>query len=165
MGLRAWWARQHIKSAARLLERGVLNQFQYGYLVIKYGYQAMGKPLKTGTEVEYFHFTVGLSEALAEGIPPERQDAHWAPFGPFPEATMSVMMRSSPDMPARIMWSGATENAYRAAALQLRLYHRVAQRMQEWWLEQRQTWPVWSTLFVSLASALVGWVIGHFTGK
>lgn len=165
MGLRSWWAQQQLKTAARLLERGILNRSQYGYLAIKYGYQIIGEPLRAGTEVEYFHFTVALSHALAEGIPPERQDHHWEPFGPFPEASISLMMAKSVDLPSVLTWSGSAESASKAAALQLRLYHRVALRIQEWWIEQKSTWPVWSAVLLSFLSGVAGWVIRGLTGK
>ena len=157
MSLQVWSAKRQLRTAARLLERKVINEFQYSYLAIKLGYQMMGRALEDGAKVDYYSLGAQMMVHLANNTTEKSIRESLAVYGPYNAATVTVKADRE-----GFFWSSNAENAARAAELQLRIWNRIAFRIQDWWLEQKRIFPIWSTIVVALVSILVGAVIGHF---
>lgn len=157
MTMRAWLARQQLRAAAKLLDKKILNEFQYSFLAIKLGYQMMGRPLGDGDKVDYYSLGAQMMTFLASDSTEASIRRSFEVYGPYNAATVTV--KADRD---GFSWSSSAESAARTAQLQLRVWNRAAFRVQEWWLEQTRIFPTWSAILAALALLVVGAVIGHF---
>ena len=116
-----WFIRGKLKRAAKLHRKGILNDYQYAYLAIKFGHQLLGRPLNPGTEIDYWRFEKDLAEHLQVSNDPDLQKSFRA-YGPWHKATVTLKSDGERYLEARkakmlyesdpvIRWTGDFENA------------------------------------------------------
>jgi len=163
-----WWLRCKLRYAARLLKKNVLNRWQYSALAIKLGYGIWRKPLTKDTRLEQYPFSLALGSAL--GLKTSHSEFEYRDlleaYGPFNEAiTLLIVPLTDPPTPNAFNWNSDQENRAKAAALQLSPFNRAAFRIQVWWAEQEQLFPLFTKMTVFIAGLLVGGVVGIIIGR
>jgi hypothetical protein len=156
MNLFQFALRRQFKTAANLLQKEVINEWQYSALAILLGHKLMGAPLKVGTPVQIWGFAVRVSEFLGAEISSEESlKRSLATYGPYNMAAHKLKAGGKD-----LVWSSTTELAARAAALQLSPIRRAAFRFQEWWKEQESILPLYTKMSAFIFGLLIGAVIG-----
>lgn len=170
------WIRQKLKRAASLHKKGVLNEDQYSYLAIRFGYQLMRQPLSPGTEIASLTFGVRLSEYLKVPHPPSDEDyaQSFRTYGPYNRATIrfksigeqhldALKPRNLQESTPVLRWTSESENASKQAELWLSPFNRSGFYFQSWWQEQEHTFPVPSKAFLFILGLILGAIVGRLT--
>src|SRR5881396_1587153 len=140
-----WLLRRRLRHAARLLSKGVLNRWQYSALAVKLGHSILRKPLRGGTLLEQYPFSLALGNAL--GLPKSHSESEYRDlldaYGPFNEAVTAFLSEGQLHVealggkPAVLVWNDL-QGIYQTSALQLSALRRLVFRLQDWWKEQER---------------------------
>ena len=167
-----WWLRWKLRYAARLLNKGVINRWQYSALAIKLGYGVLRKPLTNDTYLEQYSFSLDLGHALGLKDPPGKVEyqAVLQAYGPYNDAItllLSGVVQPTTEPTPRIAfnWNSDYESRVKSAALLLSPFNRAGLGVQSWWGEQERIFPLFTKMTVFISGLVVGGVIGVIIGR
>lgn len=167
-----WWIRAKLKRVAKLHKQGVINDYQYAFLAIRYGSELLRRPLRVGTQIDYWKFDRDVSELLNISKDDKDLSKLFRAYGPLNKVT--VILKSDGErhleaLKARVVseshpvltWTSDFENGATQAELLQSPFNRWGFKVEEWWKEQERLLPAMSKGIVFILGAIVGGIIGY----
>ena len=160
---RRWWARHRIKTAARLLRKGVFTEREYGLFTLHYGYALFEQPLTEGTIIDEQDFFERFGRALGIGTKYDHTafNALLSTYGPWDKAFTSIRASlNQSGSPPQWAWTQSLAQSVESQAVRFNSANRAALAWEEWWHRQGKLFPSVSNVVLWLIGIIMGW-FGH----